>query len=78
VVHDDSISTITCSDGTCLSARVVVDASGHSRSLVKYDKPFDPGYQVAYGVLAEVSEDLTNCWGATGMNRLYGVYQNGF
>ncbi|GAQ85842.1 lycopene beta cyclase [Klebsormidium nitens] len=54
VVHDDAISTITCSNGTVLSARVVVDASGHSRSLVKYDQPFDPGYQVAYGVLAEV------------------------
>eukprot|EP00253_Pinus_taeda_P007888 PITA_07888 len=27
---------------------------GFSRCLVEYDKPYDPGYQVAYGILAEV------------------------
>uniref|UniRef100_A0A2N9F6J8 lycopene beta-cyclase n=1 Tax=Fagus sylvatica TaxID=28930 RepID=A0A2N9F6J8_FAGSY len=30
--------------------------TGFSRCLVQYDKPYNPGYQVAYGILAEVEE----------------------
>ena len=35
-----------CSDGTRIQGRMVLDATGHARKLVEYDKPFDPGYQV--------------------------------
>jgi len=47
---------VTCEDGTLIEAAVVLDATGHSRRLVKYDKPFNPGYQIAYGIVAEVME----------------------
>lgn len=46
---------MTCEDGTLIEAAVVLDATGHSRRLVKYDKPFNPGYQIAYGIVAEVT-----------------------
>ena len=32
----------------------VVDATGHSRTLVRFDETFDPGYQGAYGLLMKV------------------------
>lgn len=47
---------MTCEDGTLIEAAVVLDATGHSRRLVKYDKPFNPGYQIAYGIVAEVND----------------------
>ena len=31
---------------TQIQGRMVLDATGHARKLVEYDKPFDPGYQV--------------------------------
>ncbi|KAL2903440.1 Lycopene beta cyclase chloroplastic/chromoplastic [Bienertia sinuspersici] len=31
-----------------------VSEAGFARCLVQYDKPYNPGYQVAYGILAEV------------------------
>ena len=37
-----------------IDARVVLDATGHSRKLVQWDQPFDPGYQGAYGIAATV------------------------
>ena len=37
-----------------VEARVVLDATGHSRKLVQWDQPFDPGYQGAYGIAATV------------------------
>jgi len=49
---------VTCEDGTLIEAAVVLDATGHSRRLVKYDKPFNPGYQIAYGIVAEVTNLL--------------------
>lgn len=52
--HNPSKSSVTCEDGTLIEAAVVLDATGHSRRLVKYDKPFNPGYQIAYGIVAEV------------------------
>lgn len=52
--HNPSKSFVTCEDGTLIEAAVVLDATGHSRRLVKYDKPFNPGYQIAYGIVAEV------------------------
>lgn len=54
VVHEEINSTVVCSDGVKIQASVVLDATGFSRCLVKYDKPYNPGYQVAYGIVAEV------------------------
>ncbi|PKA65064.1 Lycopene beta cyclase, chloroplastic/chromoplastic [Apostasia shenzhenica] len=55
-VHETSRSLLLCSDGAAVPAAVVLDATGFSRCLVRYDKPYNPGYQVAYGILAEVEE----------------------
>ncbi|KAJ4798898.1 Lycopene beta-cyclase [Rhynchospora pubera] len=56
VIHEETKSYIVCNDGVTIQATVVLDATGFSRSLVQYDKPYNPGYQVAYGILAEVEE----------------------
>lgn len=56
VIHEESKSLIICNDGVTIQASVVLDATGFSRCLVQYDKPYNPGYQVAYGILAEVEE----------------------
>nr|ADA82242.1 lycopene beta cyclase [Crocus sativus] len=56
VVHEDEKSLLICNDGITIEATVVLDATGFSRCLVQYDKPYNPGYQVAYGILAEVEE----------------------
>ncbi|KAL6888371.1 hypothetical protein ACP4OV_009397 [Aristida adscensionis] len=54
VVHGDASSLVVCDDGVAVPAAVVLDATGFSRCLVRYGEPYDPGYQVAYGILAEV------------------------
>lgn len=56
VVHNEASSLLICDDGVAVPATVVLDATGFSRCLVQYDKPYNPGYQVAYGILAEVDE----------------------
>lgn len=56
VIHEESKSLLICNDGVTVQASVVLDATGFSRCLVQYDKPYNPGYQVAYGILAEVDE----------------------
>ncbi|KAM3288684.1 lycopene beta cyclase, chloroplastic [Capsicum chacoense] len=56
VIHEEAKSMLICSDGVTIQAKVVLDATGFSRCLVQYDKPYNPGYQVAYGILAEVEE----------------------
>ncbi|XP_058076982.1 lycopene beta cyclase, chloroplastic/chromoplastic-like [Magnolia sinica] len=56
VIHEESKSVLICNDGVTVQARVVLDATGFARCLVQYDKPYNPGYQVAYGILAEVEE----------------------
>ncbi|KAA8518042.1 hypothetical protein F0562_015538 [Nyssa sinensis] len=56
VIHEESKSLLICNDGVTVQATVVLDATGFSRCLVQYDKPYNPGYQVAYGILAEVEE----------------------
>ncbi|KAL7097786.1 hypothetical protein ACP275_10G164500 [Erythranthe tilingii] len=56
VIHEEYKSLVMCNDGVTLQASVVLDATGFSRCLVEYDKPYNPGYQVAYGILAEVEE----------------------
>ncbi|CAO2044873.1 unnamed protein product [Urochloa humidicola] len=53
-IHSDASSLLVCDDGVAVPATVVLDATGFSRCLVQYDKPYNPGYQVAYGILAEV------------------------
>ncbi|KAG8058328.1 hypothetical protein GUJ93_ZPchr0002g24439 [Zizania palustris] len=55
-VHNEASSLLICDDGVAVPATVVLDATGFSRCLVQYDKPYNPGYQVAYGILAEVDE----------------------
>lgn len=56
VIHEETKSMVICNDGITIQAAVVLDATGFSRCLVQYDKPYNPGYQVAYGILAEVEE----------------------
>ncbi|MCL7044658.1 hypothetical protein MKW94_006543 [Papaver nudicaule] len=56
VIHEETKSFLICNDGVTVQATVVLDATGFSRSLIQYDKPYNPGYQVAYGILAEVEE----------------------
>nr|ADW08476.1 lycopene beta-cyclase [Lilium lancifolium] len=56
VVHEEMKSLLVCNDGVTIQATVVLDATGFSRCLVQYEKPYNPGYQVAYGILAEVEE----------------------
>lgn len=56
VIHEESKSLLICNDGVTIQATVVLDATGFSRCLVQYNRPYDPGYQVAYGILAEVEE----------------------
>lgn len=45
VVHAGGASELCCSDGVRVPAAMVLDATGHSRKLVQFDEPFDPGYQ---------------------------------
>lgn len=54
VAHEADYSCVMCSDGLSLKADVVLDATGFSRCLVQCDKPYNPGYQMAYGIIAEV------------------------
>lgn len=54
VAHGQGSSTLQCSDSVTIAGSMVLDATGHSRCLVEYDKPFDPGYQGAYGITVEV------------------------
>lgn len=54
VDHTSDSSTIKCSDGTEIRAAMVLDATGFSRRLIKYSEPYNPGYQVAWGIVAEV------------------------
>ncbi|GAB2295588.1 Lycopene beta cyclase, chloroplastic/chromoplastic [Dionaea muscipula] len=54
VLHEESKSILICNDGVSIEASVVLDATGFSKCLVQYDKPYNPGYQIAYGVIAEV------------------------
>ncbi|KAF6142884.1 hypothetical protein GIB67_022763 [Kingdonia uniflora] len=56
VIHEDEKSLLICNDGVTIQANVVLDATGFSRCLVQSDKPYNPGYQVAYGIVAEVEE----------------------
>lgn len=52
--HGSGSSTVRLSDGRTIQGSMILDATGHARKLVKFDKKFDPGYQGAYGIVAEV------------------------
>ncbi|GFR49762.1 hypothetical protein Agub_g11924 [Astrephomene gubernaculifera] len=52
--HGGGASQVELADGRKIRGSLVLDATGHSRRLVQYDKKFDPGYQGAYGIVAEV------------------------
>lgn len=54
MAHDRVRSMVTCTDGACIDAAIILDATGFSRRLVEYEQPFEPGYQAAWGILAEV------------------------
>ncbi|GER25379.1 lycopene beta-cyclase [Striga asiatica] len=54
VEHSEFESLVSCVDGSELRASLVVDASGCSTNFVEYDKPRNPGFQIAHGILAEV------------------------
>lgn len=45
---------ILCGDGMRLGSTFAVDATGHSKALIKYDGKYDPGYQGAYGITVNV------------------------
>eukprot|EP01018_Ginkgo_biloba_P014804 Gb_24861 [translate_table: standard] len=55
VKHEESKSLVLCNDGVTIQASLVLDATGFSRNFVGYKKPYNPGYQMAYGILAEVN-----------------------
>ena len=50
----DGKSILECEQGVGITGSLALDATGHSRRLVEYDQPFDPGYQGAYGITVEV------------------------
>nr|ANY98896.1 chloroplast lycopene beta-cyclase [Dunaliella salina]QIW94443.1 carotene synthesis related protein [Dunaliella salina] len=54
VSHGGGTSTVTLSDGRTMQGTMVLDATGHACKLVNFDQKFDPGYQGAYGITAEV------------------------
>lgn len=47
VEHRSGRSVLHCEDGTSVAANLVLDATGHARKLVEFDRPFKPGYQVS-------------------------------
>eukprot|EP00245_Coleochaete_scutata_P007935 TRINITY_DN23763_c0_g1_i1.p1 TRINITY_DN23763_c0_g1~~TRINITY_DN23763_c0_g1_i1.p1 ORF type:complete len:576 (+),score=78.67 TRINITY_DN23763_c0_g1_i1:39-1730(+) len=54
VSHNYDGSVVRCKDGTQIQATAVLDATGFSRRLVEFDETFNPGFQYAYGIVAEV------------------------
>lgn len=54
VSHESLSSCVFCDDGVSIKAALVLDATGFSRSLVEYKEAYNPGFQIAYGILAEV------------------------
>ena len=54
------LNCVTCSEGRPLKARLILDATGHSRKFIQYDQKFDPAYQGAYGYIATVESHPFN------------------
>lgn len=55
IEHFPTHSTVTTQDGQTISARLVVDASGHFPALVQRPAKADVAYQAAYGVKGRFS-----------------------
>ena len=47
VTHSEGRSTVSCGDGSTASGSLVLDATGHSRQLVEYDKARVPAQEPA-------------------------------
>ncbi|KAG8464739.1 hypothetical protein KFE25_010107 [Diacronema lutheri] len=52
--HERGASIISCDDGRRVRAKLVVDASGFNSKLTRRAGSASPGYQIAYGLLAEI------------------------
>ena len=50
VIHKEGMSVLRCADGTEIAANLVLDATGHAKKLVEFDRPFNPGFQVISGL----------------------------
>ncbi|KAI3438710.1 hypothetical protein D9Q98_001130 [Chlorella vulgaris] len=61
VTHADGRSTVRLDGGVSVCGSFVADATGHSRKLVEFDQPFNPGYQGAYGIVVEVESHPFDC-----------------
>ncbi|GJQ09717.1 hypothetical protein GpartN1_g1508.t1 [Galdieria partita] len=55
IIQEQSYYSCRTSQQEKFTCRLVVDATGHFNSFVKFDTPHDPGFQVAYGIDVEVS-----------------------
>ncbi|MBD2094242.1 lycopene cyclase family protein [Trichocoleus sp. FACHB-591] len=55
VKHLANCSCVTTTEGTTLSARLVIDASGHKPALLKRPKSDRITYQAAYGIVGKFS-----------------------
>eukprot|EP00959_Pyramimonas_sp_CCMP1952_P414888 8692697-Pyramimonas_sp.AAC.1 len=42
---NNPVSVVQLREGSVLYGKAVLDASGHSRRLVEFDRSFTPGYQ---------------------------------
>jgi lycopene cyclase-like protein len=56
LVHDGDVSRVTTATGACLTARLVVDASGHSPIFVQRPPLANIAYQAAYGIVGRFSK----------------------
>lgn len=43
-------------DGQLVYSKMVLDATGHARKLVDFERDFTPGYQAAFGIMCETEE----------------------
>ena len=62
--HANGSSTVRLTDGRQIKGSLVLDATGHARRLVEYDKEFNPGFQGAYGIIAGEKYPLRVCMGS--------------
>ena len=60
VAHEGNGSVVTLKGGadgkfagTEVHAKMVLDATGHARKLVQFERDFTPGYQAAFGIMCE-------------------------
>ncbi|MBE7384818.1 MAG: lycopene cyclase family protein [Leptolyngbya sp. SIO1E4] len=56
IQHSNNRSCVVTEDGTELTARVVIDASGHNPVFVEREYTYPIAYQAAYGVVGQFSK----------------------